>query len=257
MTKKEQAVGQEIIDLAKSAQAPIAVQDKAWGAVEDLDTNDLLVPKIFHQQAMSKFVADGNARPGDFCDSLTGEVLSKKENPLEIIIFGAFKSMVISIYNSGEKKFKLDKIVTINKENAYEYAARPLFTEDEHGNQYKNNLQYNFYCLVPSKINDLPYVLSLGSTKAKSAKKLNTMLYRLNQMNKPGASVVFTLSSVAEKNDKGSWFGVEIAQGRNATDAELAKAHEWYLKSKTHKIVAAEEESHSGKGSVTEEDAPW
>lgn len=226
----------------KPDNAPAIPEDVAasnWGAIETMETTDLLVPKIYHQQAMSKFVADGNARPGDFCDSLTGAILAKKEDKLSVIIFGAFKTMVISKQQNGQ--FVLDKIVTILPENAREFASKPL-TEEIAGVTYKNNLQYNFYCLIAGKEAELPYVLSLGSTKTKAAKKLNTMLYKLSALKRPGASVVFDLSSTTEKNDKGSWAGLEITQGRDATQAELLRAHAWYLKSKSQKFVVVEEE---------------
>lgn len=245
MSKKETATAQaESPAIRESTELATVSADAAasnWGAIEEMETTDLLVPKIYHQQAMSKFVADGVARAGDFCDSLTGTVLAKKEDKLEVIIFGAFKTMVISHLDVFSNKWKLDKIVTILPENAKEYASKPL-QETIEGEQYKNNLQYNFYCLIPSLIKELPYVLSLGSTKTKAAKKLNTMLYKLNTLKRPGASVVFELASVAEKNDQGSWFGLEITQGRNATAEELMRAHAWYLKSKSQKFVVVEEE---------------
>lgn len=227
-----------------------AEMQSSWGAIEEMETTDLLVPKIYHQQAMSKFVADGQARPGDFCDSLTGEVLAKKEDKLEVIIFGAFKTMLISRWNDHANKFELDRLVTILPENAREMASKPL-TEEINGVKYQNNLQYNFYCLLPSRVKELPYVLSLGSTKTKAAKKLNTMLYKLNTLKKPGASVVFELSSVPEKNDKGSWFGLEIKAGRATSAEELLRAHAWYLKSKSQKFVAAEEDSSTTENEDT------
>ena len=225
---------------ANALAIPEDVAASNWGAIETMETTDLLFPKIYHQQAMSKFVADGNARPGDFCDSLTGALLAKKEDKLSVIIFGAFKTMVISKQQNGQ--FVLDKIVTILPENAREFASKPL-TEEIAGVTYKNNLQYNFYCLIAGKEAELPYVLSLGSTKTKAAKKLNTMLYKLSALKLPGASVVFDLSSTTEKNDKGSWAGLEITQGRDATQAELLRAHAWYLKSKSQKFVVVEEEA--------------
>ena len=214
---------------------PPSVLAADWGAVEGLDTTDLLVPKIYHQQALSKFVSDGLARAGDFCDSLTGEVLAKKDEKLQLIIFGSYKTMIVKKEVAGGK-WELDEIVTITPQNASEWANKP-FTEN--GMQY--SLTYNYLCLLPNKITELPYVLSLGSTKTKVARKLNTMLSKLSQAGKPGASVVFDFSSTAEKNDRGSWAGLEVTQGRNSTPEELTTAHAWYVKSKTQKFVASEE----------------
>lgn len=234
--------------------APIAPMDSgAWGAIENLETTDLLVPKIFHQQALSKFVSDGKARPGDFCDSLTGEILAKKEDKLEIVIFGTFKTMVIETYNPVRDQFDYKETITITPDNAREWASVGLMAETPEG-KLKYNLQYNFYCLLPSRLAELPYVLTLGSTKTRVAKKLNTMLYKLSQMKRPGASVVFELTSKQEKNDRGSWFGIEISQGRNAESNELAIAHAWYVKSQSQKFTVVEEELASTTETESEED---
>ena len=220
---------------------PAAVAAATWGAVEAIDAGDVIVPKIYHMQAMSKLVADGAAKPGDFCDSLTGKVLATKDKPLEVIIFGMFKSMVISKHDPFSNKYKLDRVVTITPENALQFASKPFLEETSEG-QFKNNLQYNFYCLIPGNT-DLPYVLSLGSTKTKSAKKINTMLSKLSSAGKPGASIVFSLTSIPEKNDQGSWFGLQVDQGRNATSEEMQSAYNWYLKSKIQKFVAEDKDS--------------
>lgn len=240
-TTMKQDIAAAVLAQNALAELPTEVAAADWGAVEELTSTDLIVPKIYHQQAMSKLVSEGKARPGDFCDSLTGEVIAKKEEPLQVIVFGLYKTMIIKKQNRQSMKFELDQIVSINATNALQYANKP-FQEEINGDTYSNSLMYNFYTLIPGKVSGLPYVLTLGSTKTKAAKKLGTMLTKLSQAKRPGASVVFELTSIAEKNDNGSWFGVEVSQGRDSTAEELKAAHAWYVKSKTQKIVAVEED---------------
>jgi hypothetical protein len=230
----------------KQDNAPVAVSAEAaagnWGVIEDLETTDLLVPKIYHQQGLSKFVSDGKAKAGDFCDSLTGEVLGKREDPLEVIVFGSYKSMVVKKYDLMSNSFKLHEVITITPENAKAMAEMPPTEETDEG-KFQRSLQYNLYCLLPSRITELPFVLSLGSTKTKAARKINTMIFKLSQLKRPGASVVFELSSVQEKNEKGSWYGLEVNQGRDSTPEELMRAYAWHQKSKSQKFVVVEEEA--------------
>ena len=255
MSKAEQAavaVMNKEIALAAAEQKELAalpaeIASSAWGAVEELNAHDIIVPKIYHMQAMSKFVAGGAARPGDFCDSLTGETLATKDQALEIIVFGLYKTLIVKKADARTGKFELDKVVRITPQNALEYGNRP-FQEIINGSEYSNSLFYNFYCLVPGKIDELPYVLSLGSTKTKEAKKLASMLIKLQQRGKPGAAVVFEVRSEAEKNDDGSWFGVNIKQGRASTAAELKIAYEWYQKSKTQEIKVKDDGDEHGAG---------
>jgi hypothetical protein len=249
--KEAQAAAPAVV---QHAAPPMVPESSGWGAIEDIDAGDLLVPKIYHQQAISKFVEAGNARPGDFCDSFTGNVLAAKDSKLEVIVFGSFKTMVISRLDPRTQKFLLDRIVQITPQNAAEFARKP-FVEEFNGESFKNSLTYNFYCLVPSLINELPFVLSLSGTKTKVAKKLNTMLVKLNQQSKPGASVVFELRSIQEKNDSGSWFGIEVTQGRNSTPEELKIAYNWYLKSRTTKIVAGDD--HAEHATSDDSDIPF
>jgi hypothetical protein len=233
------------------APPPALPESANWGAIEDIDADDLLVPKILHQQALSKFAADGLSRPGDFCDSFTGEVLAAKDSKLEVIIFGSFKTMLISKFDQAKRDYVYERTIPITKQNAYELSKKPYY-EDIGGESYKNSKQYNFYCLIPSKIQDLPFVITFAGKKCKTAQKINTMIALLNQHNRPGAGVVFELKSISEKNDSGAWFGLEVKQGRDTTPEELKIAHQWYLKSRTTKIVAADEHAV-----VSEEDVPF
>ena len=241
MNKKKE---EETIDLpeVRAANLPAEVAEGSWGAVEELDATDLLVPKIFHQQAMSDFVADGKAIPGDFCDSLTGEKLAGKDEGLEVIIFGSYKTMLIRKWDDKANRWDFESIITLTPQNAREWANKPLVEETSEG-KFSHQMQYNYYCLLKDKLNDLPYVLTLGSTKTAAAKKLNTMLYRLKQLNKPSAAFSFILRSTPEKNDKGSWFGLEINQGNASTAVEMITAHGWYVKSQSQKFVVVEEEA--------------
>lgn len=222
------------------APPPMLPESAGWGAIEDIDAGDLLVPKILHQQATSNFAKEGISRPGDFCDSFTGKILAAKDSKLEVIVFGSFKTLAVSKYDEASRKYKFERTVTVTRQNAAELGRKPFY-EDIDGESFRNSLQYNFYCLLPSAIEDLPFIITFEVMKKKTAQKLNTMIALLDQHGKPSAAVVFEFRSVAEKNDKGSWFGIDVKQGRNTTPEELKIAHQWYLKSRTTKIVAADE----------------
>jgi len=238
----------------QEAELPAMMQPN-WG-IEDIETTDLLVPKIFHQQAMSKFVADGVARPGDFCDNLTGEILCKKEDTLEIIVFGAFKTLITSKWDVIKNRFEYLETTTVTPENAREIASLPFVDEKTDGTKYKYSLYYNFYCLIPSKIEQLPFVLSMGSTKTQAAKTINNMRYNLVQVLKlPPVAKVFNLKSVQVENDQGKWFGVEVKEGRNSTQQEMLRAHAWYVKSQSQKFTVVEEEQQQASNTYESNEA--
>lgn len=245
----------EVPAIAQEAELP-AMLEPNWG-IEDIETTDLLVPKIFHQQAMSKFVADGVARPGDFCDNLTGETLCKKEETLEVIIFGAFKTLVVSKFDNTKNRFEYVETQTVTPQNAREIASLP-FTEERVDGRYKNSLYYNFYCLMPSKIEQLPFVMSMGSTKTQAAKKINNMRYNLTTvLKKPPVANVFELKSVQEENDQGKWFGLEVKLGRESTQQEMLRAYAWHVKSKSQKFTVVEEEQQVSANNMVDENVPF
>jgi hypothetical protein len=229
MSKKEVA---KIVE----AELPTLDSSSIWGAADNIGSEDLLVGKIFHQQALSKFVQEGKAQAGDWCDSLTGEVLAKKDQPMPLIIFASYKKLLIS-----ESKLSNGKFDFVRSDDVTPANCNLPWEEETPTGTIKRQLQYNYFCLLPGKILELPYILSLSSTKIKAAKKLNTMIAKLSRMNMPSASYVFNLHSIKETGDKGSWFGADITQGEKVTADQLAIAHDWYSQIKTQKVIVAEE----------------
>lgn len=219
----------------KSGSNLPSTERKDWGASENVDQNDLLITKVYHQQGLSKFTQDGKAKPGDWCDSLTGEVLADRDSFLEVIIFASYKNMLISKLNEATDKYEWLRTESVTPENV----ALPYKEVTAEG-KISRQIQYNYFALVLSKMDDLPYVISFSSTKTKAAKKLNTMFAKLSRLKKPSAAYVFNLLSVKEQKDKNTWFGVEVTQGRATTEAEQSIAYEWYQRSKSQKFVVVD-----------------
>ena len=74
------------------------------------------------------------------------------------------------------------------------------------------------------------------------------MLTTLEGLNMTGASFVFELTSIVEKNDRGSWFGLEVKQGRKTTPEEMSIAYKWYTKSKMQNLVVSDSDESDDKG---------
>lgn len=239
---KEEILGTKVPVTVQAAAAPaVASENAIWGAADNIESSDLLVSKIFHQQALSQFVQDGKAQAGDWCDSLTGEVLAQKNDGLQVIIFSSYKKLLIHKSlrpTPGDPNPKLHFVEA--QEVTLENCNLPWEEVVEDG-IIKRQLQYNYFCLLPSKIDELPFVLSLQSTKVKTAKKLNTMIAKLSRLNRPSAAYHFILHSIKEQGDKGSWFGIDITQGDLTTKEELAAAHYWYMQIKSQKVNITEE----------------
>lgn len=239
------------------AAAPMLPETPGWGVIEEIAAGDLLVPKILHQEATSAFAKDGLCRAGDFCDSFTGNILAAKDSKLYVIIFDLFKTMIVSRFDDRAQKYQYEKTIQIDWQNAAQVAKMPFY-ENIDGQSYQNSLQYNFYCLIPTLIDDLPFVISFRGKKKITAQKIITMMVKLDQHGRAGTSVVFELNSFTDRttsNDKGSWIGINVKQGRDATPEEQKIAHDWYLKSKKQKFVAAEE--HVAAQGASDDEPPF
>lgn len=231
----------------KEDLAPSTDIDGAWGAANDLDGSDLVVSRIYHQQALSKFVSEDKAKAGDWCDNLTGEVLAKSTEPLSLIIFHTERQWAISISKLSNNEFEFLRNEPVTPENA----NLPWEEETQEGT-IKRQFRYNYFCLLANKVDELPYVLTLSSTKIKEAKRFNTILRKMKEKGQSSARFIFNFQSVKESKIKDgknlSWYNVAISQGERTTDEQFKKAYQWFLSAKASKIVVAEDtEEHERK----------
>ena len=65
----------------------LAQPAQSWAMPSGMNSNDIVIPKIACAQAMSKSVIDGDARFGDFLDSMTMDKLGDLKNPVNFIPF--------------------------------------------------------------------------------------------------------------------------------------------------------------------------
>lgn len=193
----------------------------AWGG-EEISNEDMVIPKILLMQPMSELVTDGVAKIGEFRDSLnTDRVLGNDKEPVELIIFGTFKTWL---------EFKDGEYLSTKKWTP-ENAELPRDEILEDGSVISRDKVLNFYCLVPKDISGgepFPFVLSCRRTSATAGKELNTHIKKLQMFKKPSAAKVFALTSYKETNDKGTFFVSQVKVLRDSTTEEQAIAYEWY-----------------------------
>lgn len=84
------------------------------------------------------------------------------------------------------------------------------------------------YCLrVKPNGSYEPLLLSLGSSQIKKSKRWMTLMQNIKLKNgqvAPMFSQLYNLTTVAESNDQGSWFGVKVEHKTQITSAELYEA---------------------------------
>lgn len=215
---KKETVKQEI---AKVETKELAHNLEPWGAMEVLqDSSALLIPTATVMQKMSKMVEeDATVRPGDLRDSLDRSLLAKEGDLWEVLII-AIRAEWRVYTEAGKRVGRLTQ--PLNADTA------DLRWEFEHeGEMLKRKATYVYTVLPVSNIEATAYEFALQSSSVRTAKSLNTTLAKWARLNKHPASFVIGFSTVKTSNDSGTFWVVNFAVGREATDAEQAKAYEW------------------------------
>lgn len=206
------------------AQAGLAaLHEETETGFEGLSQADLSIPFIFLLQKLSpqcdkddaKFIE--GAEPGMFFDSSTGELMK------ELKLIPCYYKHSIVEWKPDRKGFVAAHEPGIEIGKPVNEKGVPI---TENGNLLADT-RY-FFCLRVGKDQDAtPCILSLGSTQIKKARNWLTKMQSLKEdgphgkFTPPMFSKVWKISSVMEKNDKGSWYGYKMDLEGSITAPEL------------------------------------
>lgn len=253
---KSKTESKAVVPVEASNKAPVVkatdVDLEAWGVKDhQLTARDVMIPKILAMQAMSKPVVSGEARFGEFRDSLNGVVIGDENRPFEFIPFHMEKVYVVMEEEKGKFRFAAQVPITAELEDhAFEAVS-------DKGHKQKWYRTLNFYCLLPKEVDGIPYMLSLRSSSAKAGQKIATTMFMKNiQAGKTPASMVLQMSGKKETNDKGTFIVMDVKEIRPSTPEEVGKAFTWVKTVRAGKVKVdhsdIEQEATEGNYSVQE-----
>lgn len=210
-TKKKDAVVKTSINVPGLDQVDLPDSPVSTG----IDREDIVLPRIRLLQPVSSDVTDGIASAGQFMNSVTGEVFPED---LHVLIFTHFKSRVyFDPDGNGVLCLSPDGI------EGSEFGA----CADCEYPKWKDRvpppcaLVHNYPCYVLNagaiEGTPLPIALSFMKTSTKAARKLNTMVA---VSHRSWFDFIFKVSSIKTKNDKGTYFVMEIEKLRDASEQE-------------------------------------
>ena len=187
-----------------------------WGAENDLDTSDIIIPKILLMQTDSKLVEEEKAKNKDFVNSSTKEVMTD-------IIFTPFDM---------KKVYKISKKVG----NSTEFVREEAWTKenDNRDKEWQENEEtllsqkiWRFYGLVENE--GIPYVLDLKGMSFSTGKRLANQMFVANKVKKllPAG---YKVKLGTEKQDyEGAVKNVFTYSLHKVTsNEELKEAFSWY-----------------------------
>lgn len=195
---------------------------------------DVRLPSLMLVQATTQ--VEGDARPGQILDTLTGDAADE----VEIVPVSTFKTRA---FFGGKSIGEPPTCTSPDALNGYGEVADKLKAEGALGpagdsgaclrcpegdwrRGGKCQLRFNYLAVLPGEnvTHDVPRGVMMHGTSAKVASRLNTMLLAQNLF--WGSTIV--LSSKMERNDRGQYYLWNVARGRPANEEEMMVAFRYY-----------------------------
>lgn len=212
---------------------------------EGLDQADIVLPRCWLMQPLSKFVIDEKRKKGEIVSSLTEEPVDAENpaGPVEFVVISSKKVWYQYKLAENGNDYDFEKIYDHNAFNAND--------DWQFENGRRAQCLY-YYVLFTKEIEvekegeevAMPHCVSFMNTNRKEGQKLVTLLKQQEQLRKPVWGKTYTLSQVKNTNDKGTFWNWVVAKKDKATDDQMAAAYKWYvvLKKDEHKVAAEETE---------------
>lgn len=221
-------------ELVTKEHHQLATVPASWGS-EGSHAEDNLIPRIQLLQAMSEQCKTGTNRPGELVNSLSGEILAKPNEGVEVIPISMYREWQIM------KKISETQFEFLRNEPITDLNTNWAKDDMENGYPIRRNRTLNFFVLLPTALNKMPFLVSFRKTSLQAGKKLATHFSLCRYEGKPPASTVFSLSAKYKTWKSNSFHVFEVAQKRDTQLTEMEKAYQWYQLINQKSVVVAEE----------------
>lgn len=223
---KEVAVKQSnMLAVASKALLELEAEEECYE-----DASDFEIPMIKLMQGLSDFVKEGKAGLGDYCSSMSGEILAKRNEKLELILLK--KEMYYNEFDeSGDEKKYIGRIPYTAETANLPYEDEHSYLSEKTKGLIKRYKTVDWYVLKADPTDNifaaLPYVFRFQVSSLKVAKNLNSKLQVLKRQGIPRAAKVFEFTSKINPTDQHKNLIPEITLGRDVTPSELEAATMW------------------------------
>lgn len=222
--------------LAGSALPAFLAGYKGPLGTEDIDNNDVTIPRLKIGQSMTPEVKSGEVKEGDLYLNVTGQTIySEGEDPLPCVIVARGKEFILwrpredngggilarakPVKVNGVTRYKWDKPnqsfeVKVGGKVKVTWKTKTYIDEDglgEWGSEIPGDdesgiaatAHHNYVVLLPTKDN-IVAALSMSKSQVKKAKDLNAAI-KMGDVRYPLFARKFTIATMSEKNDQGDF----------------------------------------------------
>jgi len=214
------------------------------GAGAEIDTKDILIPKLMLTQGLTKAVARGDAKVGRYINSVS-----------ELDMGDNFEALVIQSYKVWQE-YKIvpnDKDEYITTVDFYGNDKLPYQYKDEQGNDCKRKEVLGFYCLLLNEINEgvaFPYIIDFKGASKGAGRELATHFAKLRSSNLPSFAKVFSFGTKMVE-DKHTYYVKTVGMGRDITREELNSVRSWIAELEKNKANMRVDDSEEKNGDDT------
>jgi len=224
------------------------------GAGENIDNDDIIVPKLQLVQALSQAVADKQAEAGSYFNTVDKIDLG---GSVDIIVMSSVKlwqvfKEVVTPGKGGKEKVKLEYVETIDYLGHEEL---PIDEQLHDGTVIHRDKLLRFYVLLVSDLKDgmaFPHVVDFKRTSYKAGRELQTKFARLRSVGLPSYAKVFTLGTQFIQ-DEYDYYVKTVSVGRNISAEELAGVEAWIIELQKNKQKYKADESDEKEASTVVE----
>ena len=241
METKKNEQSKEVTKKAQSSLPVANIEQFADAGFDNVDSKSLALPflKVLGQlspqvtQGDSQFMA--NARAGMIYNTVTDELYDGQKGITVIPCY--YKLEYIEWRDRGQEGSSAPINVYTADSDIMSKTTRGDDGKDrlENGNYIEETASH--YVMVVDEEKSSTALITMKSTQRKKSKKWNSMMMSLRQKRKDGKGFfkpapftqMYTLKTVLEKNNLGSWFGWEIEHiGQVESEETIKGAYDFY-----------------------------
>lgn len=228
-------------------------QDAGQG-FENMSTEDYALPFLRLLTSTSPEVGEvDGALPGMILNSVTGELFDGKRGIT--VVPCAYVRQYIEWAPRGQGSGAPVQIYPATSDVLARTHRDPGDNKDylDNGN-YIENTANHYVMLIDDNGVPSPALITMKSTQLKKSRKWNSMMQSVKMQGKNGLftppmySQVYRLSTVAESNDKGKWFGWEIERLGPVESPEIYAACKMFAQSVNAGDIQVKHEGAEGRG---------
>lgn len=215
----------------KEENLPVVGTDAAaWGNSANISASDIIIPRILLMQPMSEKVTAGEAKFGEFRESLNWEELGNFEKPFRAIPFHLEKVFVEFNNEDPENKVYLRTVPITPANESLPYEDEEFSVELNKKIKVSRDKCMNFYVLRPDELElgtAIPHIVSCRRTSLQAGKKLATQFAKNAQVGKSPAAITMEFSARKQTEDKKTWAVLDVKPVEQTKDKYVVEAFKW------------------------------